>query len=85
MAQSQGLPLSVGGAQHWSSMKGHSPLSVTVEKLVPSNGTFGFPPGQQLQMLQRQAADPWYPGLMKNESPSQRSTIWLSSSGHPGN
>lgn len=46
---------------------------------------FGFPPGQQLQMLQRQAADPWCPGLMKNESPSQRSTIWLSSYGHSGN
>lgn len=36
MAQSRGLLLSIGEAQHWSSMRGHSPFSVIVEKLAPS-------------------------------------------------
>lgn len=36
MAQSWGLQLSIGGAQHWSPTKGPSPLSVTVEKLALS-------------------------------------------------
>lgn len=43
MTRSRGLLISVGGAQHWSSMKRHSPLSVIVEKLAPSK-CFCVPP-----------------------------------------